>query len=405
MNERIDVAIVGGGIGGLACARALAQAGLTVRVFERRARPGGRATCATVDGFHLDQGPHALYRNGGGMAVLRGLGVEPRGSQPPVTGRCLLDDGDAVLPASPMGIMRFSAIPFAARLALAKALVGVGRLDPSAWDTRTVADWLSGYRPEVAHALAMFVRLVTYCHAPAVQSAGAAIRALQAGTDGVLYLDGGWQSLIDDLAADLDLRHARVDAIEGTLGARRVVTDAGTVVAGAVVVAAGPAVARRLIGSDWHGQPIRAACLTLALERPPPVRFALGYTAPVYFSVPSQTASQAPDGCSVVHVARYLAPDERPPSVDSLEGVLDRLDPAWRTAERHRRFLPRITVSHHLPTAATGGPAGRAPVQVAADLFQVGDWVGPDGQLVDASLCSARAVADAIIARRVARAA
>ena len=40
-NERVDVAVVGGGVTGLACARTLAQAGLAVRVLEARTVGGG----------------------------------------------------------------------------------------------------------------------------------------------------------------------------------------------------------------------------------------------------------------------------------------------------------------------------------------------------------------------------
>ena len=38
--ERIDVAVIGGGVSGLASARAIAQRGLSVCVIERHPRPG-----------------------------------------------------------------------------------------------------------------------------------------------------------------------------------------------------------------------------------------------------------------------------------------------------------------------------------------------------------------------------
>ncbi|MGI9196382.1 MAG: NAD(P)/FAD-dependent oxidoreductase, partial [Candidatus Nanopelagicales bacterium] len=43
-----DVAVVGGGISGIACARALADAGLTVDVFDRGQRLGGRLAAQTL---------------------------------------------------------------------------------------------------------------------------------------------------------------------------------------------------------------------------------------------------------------------------------------------------------------------------------------------------------------------
>lgn len=405
MSGDIDVAVVGGGIGGLACARALQQAGVRVRIFERRSQAGGRAACAVRDGFCFDQGPHALYRKGAGMGVLRGLGITPRGRQPDPGGVCLLDDGLAPLPASAMSLLRFGPASMRDRLAMARVFAGLGRVDPTRWDAVSVEAWLANHRPVVTRILTMFVRLTTYAHAPAQQSAGAAIRAIQAAAGGVLYLDDGWQSLIDDLSAGLDVCTARVEGVAGGVGARILETSVGRVRAKAVVIAAGPKVARRLVGLDWSGVPARLAVLSLALRRPPPVRFALGYTDPVYLSVPSQTADQAPAGAAVVQIGRYLAPDEPPPPVAALEGVLDRVDPDWRAAECHRRVLPNITVSHHMACADDGGLAARAPGSVAPDLHLVGDWVGPVGQLADAALASADTAARALIARLVRQAA
>lgn len=77
--ERFDVAIVGGGLAGLACALALRQSGLSVGIFERDAKLGGRAGSATdpTTGDGIDIGPHILlseYRNM--LHMLRQLGTE-----------------------------------------------------------------------------------------------------------------------------------------------------------------------------------------------------------------------------------------------------------------------------------------------------------------------------------------
>lgn len=52
----VDVTIVGAGLAGLAAAVTLHEAGLTVRVLEREARPGGRVQTDLVDGFRIDRG-------------------------------------------------------------------------------------------------------------------------------------------------------------------------------------------------------------------------------------------------------------------------------------------------------------------------------------------------------------
>ena len=70
-------------------------------------------------------------------------------------------------------------------------------------------------------------------------------------------------------------------------------------------------------------------------------------------------------------------------------------------AVAHRRFLPAITVMHAMATAHQGGTAGRPDPQVedVPGLYVVGDWVGAEGLLVDASLASARRAAELIAAR------
>jgi phytoene dehydrogenase-like protein len=54
------VAIVGGGVAGLACALHLHVAGTAVRVFEASDRVGGRVRTDRVDGFQIDRGFQVL---------------------------------------------------------------------------------------------------------------------------------------------------------------------------------------------------------------------------------------------------------------------------------------------------------------------------------------------------------
>src|SRR5712691_2819707 len=51
------VLVVGAGVGGLAAALRLAQAGLSVRVLEARAEPGGLASQVEAHGLRFDGGP------------------------------------------------------------------------------------------------------------------------------------------------------------------------------------------------------------------------------------------------------------------------------------------------------------------------------------------------------------
>jgi phytoene dehydrogenase-like protein len=51
-----DTIVVGAGLAGLACARALVRAGRQVLVIEAADRVGGRVATDTVDGFRIDRG-------------------------------------------------------------------------------------------------------------------------------------------------------------------------------------------------------------------------------------------------------------------------------------------------------------------------------------------------------------
>ncbi|MBN1240450.1 MAG: phytoene desaturase [Gammaproteobacteria bacterium] len=53
----LHVAIVGGGLGGLAAACTLASRGFRVQLFEGNAEPGGKAVVLERDGFRFDMGP------------------------------------------------------------------------------------------------------------------------------------------------------------------------------------------------------------------------------------------------------------------------------------------------------------------------------------------------------------
>src|SRR5262245_54132659 len=113
------IVIVGGGLAGLAAAATAARSGAAVTVFEKAAGPGGRAATQVRDDVALNQGPHALYRGGAGMAVLRELGVEPRGGVPNASGgHAVLGGRLHALPGGPVSLLTTSLLPLAGKLEL-----------------------------------------------------------------------------------------------------------------------------------------------------------------------------------------------------------------------------------------------------------------------------------------------
>jgi phytoene dehydrogenase-like protein len=410
----MDVVVVGGGLAGLSAAAYLARAGRSVLVLEKASAPGGRARTRERDGFLLNLGPHALYRAGEGMGVLRDLDVQVSGGIP--SGGHAVNEGRLhTLPVGPASLLATGLLPLGAKLELARLLARLPRIDTAPLARTTVAQWLEriSSRGEVRALLAALLRVSTYVHAPDVQSAGDAVAQLQRALRGVLYLDGGWQVLVDGLRlaatrAGARIRpRARVTALaerSGRVSGVRLVT--GEVVpAEAVVIAAEPDTAFGLVGDPGTSRlPACAACLDVGLRRLPNPggRFALGIDRPLYLSVHSVYGRLAPEGAALVHVMRYLgrAPAKDEVAVErELEGLLDRVQPGWRAEVAHRRFLPRLVVSHDVGSAAGGGLAGRSAVRVPGreGVFLAGDWVGPEGLLADAALASGRAAARAAL--------
>ncbi len=173
-------------------------------------------------------------------------------------------------------------------------------------------------------------------------------------------------------------------------------SDGRSIRAESVVIAAGgPAVAARLLDLpellEQVGPAVTAACLELAVAGPVPIRFVLGVDDPLYLSEHAPPANLAPEGVSVVHVARYgstdAAGDRARLEQLAAEAGIDSGDVVAR------RFLRRMVVQTAMPSVLYGGLPGRPPVRAPGrpGAFLAGDWVGPVGMLADASLVSGEA--------------
>src|SRR3954447_875817 len=75
----VDVAVVGGGIAGLAAAYELARANTSFAVIEASNRPGGVILSEEVDGFTIDAGPDSLLiQKPDGIKLCEELGLGSR---------------------------------------------------------------------------------------------------------------------------------------------------------------------------------------------------------------------------------------------------------------------------------------------------------------------------------------
>ncbi|HUI26375.1 MAG TPA: FAD-dependent oxidoreductase [Candidatus Kryptonia bacterium] len=420
MAESNEAVVVGGGLGGLAAAIYLARAGRSVTLFEKSRALGGRAATQVENGFHFNLGPHALYRSGAGVKVLRELNVSFSGGVPTVAGSYAIAGGKRhTLPGGFVSLLTTSLFGIVGKLETARLLGAVQKIDAQAANSVTVRDWLdrSIRNREVRQLVQALFRVATYANDPDRQSAGAALEPFQmALADNVLYLHGGWQTLVAGLRAGAEA--AGVEILGGTRATGVIhdravrgvrLADGTTHDAAAVIIAATPSDAAALVPDchvvrRWADElaPVRAACLDVALSRlpQPQARFALGIDRPMYLSVHSAVAKLAPEAAATICVAKYLAPGASDSKADQQESerLLDLVQPGWRDVVVERRFLPNMLVSGALVTAAMGGVAGRPGPAVPGieGLYVVGDWVGPTGQLADAALASAKQAAQLV---------
>lgn len=413
----VDVAVVGGGLAGLTAATLLARAGKRVCLVERAPQLGGRAITLQKAGYALNLGPHALYRGGHARRILTALGVPLQGGRAATHGLAGLDERMFMLPSGAGSLLATRLLSPAQKLQAMRMLASLPLMDPRRLEGQTVRAWLQTLSPAVGQVIEMFLRLATYANAPDRQDAGAALRQLtMAVRSGTLYLDGGWQSLVDALRAaaeeaGVSIRTGSVTRVLHDARVQGIALASGETVSAPHVLLTLPPTASAALLEEREGAalrrwserliPVKAACLDLALRRlpRPKATLALGVDRPWYLSVHSASARLAPEGGAVIHAAWYRHPEGAEGGAElerALEDVLDRVQPGWRDAVVHRRFMPTLTVTHALDT-----PEGRPGVDAAdlAGLWVAGDWVGSDGMLADAALASAeRAVAQILAA-------
>jgi phytoene dehydrogenase-like protein len=315
-------------------------------------------------------------------------------------GSGLLGERMGPLPATAASLARTSLLGARGKVAIARLMARLPRLDVAALADVSFEDWLlDASLPDDARLLVeMLARVASYTNAPAIASADMVLGQMQAAMGhGVRYVDGGWQTFVDALAAGVHVERGAVSAVrhDGTeVVVERV--DGSIVVATSCIVAVGtPDVAAGLLGRPAFdiGPAVEASCLDLATSVPAQPGLLLGIDTPLYLSNHCPPARLAPDGVSVVHVAHYLAPGERPDPHAERATLVRHAERAGLTTDRilESRYLHRMTVVGGMATAARGGLPGRPKVHETGqrNVFIAGDWVGPTGHLLDASMASA----------------
>jgi phytoene dehydrogenase-like protein len=416
-----DIVIIGGGLAGLSAACYLARSGVAVTLLEKSAGLGGRAATQFHDGYSFNRGIHAIYTGGATSEVLKELGIACSGHSPKHI-YALRQGKMHIAPIDTLTLLRTDVLSLADKLDLMRVFALTPGLKPHELQGISVQAWIerTTRRPRVRQLLEANARTFVYSSALDLVSADVFVKKLQISLKNpVLYIDGGWQVLVDGLRAAAEqagariVSGARVEAVEHQHGQVQGVRLRGEVVsASAVIIASSPRDATKLVDGGTYQPlrdivdaliPARIACLDVALSHLPDPRYPVvqDLEGPRFMSIQSVYSRIAPQGGAMIHAFKQLDPehlgDPREDERD-LEDLLDTVQPGWRDVLVKRVYLPHIEAIGMLPTVHSNGYAGRPGPQVPglSNLYLAGDWIG-EGFLSDPSLGSARRVAQMVL--------
>ncbi len=377
--------VVGAGLAGLCAAIRVAQQGKPVFVLESH-EIGGRAQSDARRDFTFNRGPHALFNGGDAATLLPELGIRVGGSTKSLRGARGLYEGRLhALPISPTSIMKTSLLSVRERTTFARIMTTLPKATPASLANQSARAWCQdvGSSERLTMLLEAFIRLNTYCDDLEQLSADAAVTQLRRSLQGVTYVDGGWQSIVNLLAMrarELGViveAHHPVSVIELSPSGVRVSNDDTSIEAGAVILACGsPDNVRKLVPDAVLpdvGTPVTATCLDLGLLASPSEHFILGIDESLYLSLHDPPAHLAPSGAAVLSVMAYggegRASVPRLDELARLAGVTDDL-------VKERRVLSSMTVAHSMPRPGNGLPGRPAATSgETSNCFIAGDWV------------------------------
>lgn len=414
------VAVVGAGLAGLVAAYQLVRGGARVTVFEKSHETGGRAKTTVKEGFHLNLGPHALYKGGAAFKFLTSINAVPSGKEPPQDGAIALYDGKTFdLPFAPEPQLQNPLLSSDEQLELVQWMQNVINTDLTQLDSVTLGDWLDGNikNDRVKDVIAGLIRLASYGNNKPQMSTGAAFKQFLLAQQGVLYLDNGWTKIVEILFSAL--KSSVTFHFESAISSIAFGNGTGTVSVTAngithkfddVILCVPPQAVEKIlpnaIPTEKFSQivPTKAACLDICLRKlpKPNVTFAIGMDEPLYYSVHTRAAQLAPDNGAMIHLAVYLGPNESSKvHEERLLKLMDQLQPGWQNELVYKRFLLSMVASNGTPLAVLNGASGlESPiVDGYPNVYVTGDFVGKGALLVDAAVKSALEAVEIVLGK------
>jgi phytoene dehydrogenase-like protein len=412
-----DAVIIGGGLAGLVSAAVLGKAGMKTLLLEKAKSAGGRAKTDIISGQYFNMGPHALYKKGKAVPILKELGVEINGSAPKIGGLLMNDHDSFTAPFSPNGVLQSKLLNWKEKIEWIGILRKVQKLKPGQFSNLTFQQFVDDttQTPNIQKLLFTLGRLVSYSHAPEQISASVMLAHLQIGMSGVIYVDEGWQSIIDQLYNQAVTNNVQFQT--GTIVKQLTSLDNGKwqvavsnqepILCDNIIYTGPPQALNGLLDESSqlpfnHFEPIKAATLDVALTKLPNPEnlFAMGIDAPYYYSVHSNYARLSQKGESIIlHVLKYHHPNESIEVTEEkmqLESFLEVLQPDWQKYIITKRCLPQITVNARLPKAEDASLFSRS-CAILPGLYAAGDWASPSFILSEAAAESGKQAALEVI--------
>lgn len=415
MTQKWDIVIVGGGLAGYVAANYLAKSDLSILILEKGKNVGGRARTNKVHQQYLNLGPHAFYKKGKSKSILEDLDIKLNGKSPKLGGILIENKIEHAAPFTPTGLFSTSLLSWKERIEWITLIMKVNRIDTEKLAEQTFDQWVkqTSQSKNVQSLLYILGRLATYCHAPEKVSAKVIVSHMKAVLGGVLYLDGGWQTIIDQLHNKAVIKGVQIQTREAVKHISSVEEDHFKLVLSSdeeiigryVISTCAPNELNKMLGVKVTLPKItavRGATLDVALSKlPNPMRlFAMGIAEPLYFSVHSNYARLSQDGKSaVLHVFKYHHPDVQINRIgvkNELEQFLEKMQPGWRKYLITSRYIPQIVVNQRLPQIGDEEELLR-PYKEIPGLYIAGDWASSHSILAEGAISSGLQAAKEII--------
>lgn len=421
MESKWDVVIVGGGLAGYVAANYLAKTGMSILIIEKDKKVGGRARTDKINHEFFNLGPHALYRKGKAVPILQELGIELYGKSPKLNGILMDDMVEYTAPFTPLGVFTTRFLSWKERMEWLKILSKIKSLKIEKLPEQTFQQWVQqiANSKNVQALLHILGRLATYCHAPEKVSASVIVAHLRTVMEGVLYIDKGWQTIIDQLHNKAIISGVQIESGINVKEIRLIengyaqlsLSNEEELTCKYVLCTTGPRELTKMLGENitqtqrdfFTGlSPIKGAALDIALTQlPKPNRlFVMEITEPFYYSVHSNSAILSENENTIVlHVFKYLHPDDNIDGKElknELEQFLEKIQPGWQKHKISSRFMPTITVNQRLPQIGDEQKLHRSKSEVSG-LYLAGDWVSSHSILSEGAVSSAKQAAEEII--------